>query len=147
MLMYLVRHGEAVSAAENAERPLSAAGRAEVERLAQESHGRGVAVAAIYHSGILRAAETAAILGAQLKPPAGVGELGGLRPDDDPAIAKAEIESSPEPLMLVGHLPHIGRLAGLLIAGDAERTVAEFAPATMICVEQDRRGWHILWKL
>lgn len=145
MQFYLVRHGEAVSAVENPQRPLSAAGRANVERLARWALERGVRIAVIYHSGILRAAETAAILAAQLSPPAGVKEHGGLLPEDDPAIAKAEIGSAQEPIMLVGHLPHMNRLAGLLFAGDPDRAVAEFPTATMLGCEWDQGRCKILW--
>jgi phosphohistidine phosphatase len=146
MQFYLVRHGDAVSAVEDPRRPLSAAGRADIERLARWALEREVRVAVIYHSGILRAAETAAILAARLGPPAGVKEHSGLLPEDDPAIAKAELESTEEPIMLVGHLPHMNRLAGLLFAGDPNRAAAEFATATMLGGEWNRGNWKILWK-
>jgi phosphohistidine phosphatase len=147
MFFYLARHGDALSAVENPSRPLSRAGRTGVERLAQEARKRAVKIAVIYHSGILRAAETAAILAESLNPPFGVKKLSGLLPEDDPALAKAELESSRDSIMLVGHLPYMNRLAGLLIAGDPNRVVAEFAPATMLCCEIDGGHWKIVWKL
>ncbi|HSK31729.1 MAG TPA: histidine phosphatase family protein, partial [Candidatus Limnocylindria bacterium] len=91
MFFYLARHGDALSSVENPSRPLSRVGRTGVERLAQEARKRAVKIAVIYHSGILRAAETAAILAECLNPPFGVKKLSGLLPEDDPALAKAEL--------------------------------------------------------
>ncbi|HEY5992064.1 MAG TPA: histidine phosphatase family protein, partial [Candidatus Udaeobacter sp.] len=84
MIAYLVRHGDAVPAAENSERPLSPAGLEAVEQIARVARERQVRVSAIYHSGILRAKETAEILAKHLMPPSGVKAIAGLLPEDDP---------------------------------------------------------------
>ncbi len=63
------------------------------------------------------------------------------------AIAKAELETSPASVMMVGHLPHMNRLAGLLIYGDAERDAVEFAPATVVCVSHRGSRWQLIWAL
>jgi phosphohistidine phosphatase len=70
-----------------------------------------------------------------------------LLPEDDPAIAKAELQTAEQPLMLVGHLPHLGRLAALLTSGAPESEVVEFAPATVVCCRQDGSKWQIAWTL
>lgn len=147
MFFYLVRHGEAMSSADNPARPLSPAGRTGVERVAQLARERDVKISAIYHSGILRAEETAAILAEHLMPPLGVGRGAGLLPEDDPIIAKAELEEAQDSIMLVGHLPHMDRLAALLVAGDPNRRVVEFSPATMVCCVKEGGRWRIAWNL
>jgi phosphohistidine phosphatase len=147
MQFYLVRHGEAVSQAVNGQRPLTPGGRRDVERIGQAAAERGIQPAQIFHSGLLRAQQTAEILGERLGWIDGVRELVGLRPDDDPVIAKAELESSTVSLMLVGHLPHIRRLASFLVAGDADRELVEFAPATVLGLSYEDYRWKILWKL
>jgi phosphohistidine phosphatase len=147
MQFYLVRHGEAVSQAINGQRPLTPVGRREVERLAEAAAAREVEPSKIFHSGLLRAQQTAELLRNNLRGLEEIRELGGLRPDDDPSLAKAELETSTVPLMLVGHLPHLTRLASLLVTGDHERAVVEFAPATMVCLSYEDRLWKILWKL
>jgi phosphohistidine phosphatase len=147
MEFYLVRHGEAVSQAVNGQRPLTPGGRRDVERIGQAAAEREIQPAQIFHSGLLRAQQTAEILGERLGPIDGVRELVGLRPDDDPVIAKAELESSTVSLMLVGHLPHIRRLASFLVAGDADRELVEFAPATVLGLSYEDYRWKILWKL
>src|SRR5918995_6950725 len=147
MEFYLVRHGEAVSQAVNGQRPLTPGGRRDVERIGQAAAERGIQPSQIFHSGLLRAQQTADILGERLGPIEGVRELVGLRPDDDPVIAKAELESSTVSLMLVGHLPHIRRLASFLVAGDADRELVEFAPATVLGLSYEDYLWKILWKI
>ena len=146
MQFYLVRHGEAVSQAINGQRPLTPGGRHDVEVLGRAAAARGVRPSKIFHSGLLRAQQTAELLSISLGGLEEIRELGGLRPDDDPFLASAELESSTVPLMLVGHLPHLSRLASCLVAGDPERVVVEFAPATMVCLSHDDR-WKIVWKL
>ena len=147
MEFYLVRHGEAVSQAVNGERPLTPDGRRDVERLGRAAAQRGIQPSQIFHSGLLRAQQTAEILSENLGPVEGVRELAGLRPDDDPVIAKAELESSTVSLMLVGHLPHISRLASFLVAGNAEQALVQFAPATVLGLSYENHRWKILWKL
>ena len=147
MEFYLVRHGEAASQAVNGDRPLTASGRRDVERIGRAAAERGIKPGQIFHSGLLRAHQTAQILSESLGPAAGVRELIGLRPDDDPAVAKSELESSAISLMLVGHLPHISRLTSLLVTGDADRNLVEFAPATVISLSCEDYRWRILWKL
>lgn len=144
---YLVRHGEAVSAAENPQRPLSRAGRETVEQVGQLARERHVQVSAIYHSGILRAKETAEILAKHLPPLSGVKAISGLLPEDDPIAGKAEMEAATEPIMLVGHLPYMRRLAALLVYGDRDAAGIDFQPAAMVCCAKSGTQWKIDWYL
>ncbi|MGH7887444.1 MAG: SixA phosphatase family protein [Candidatus Binatia bacterium] len=143
----MVRHGEAVSAQMDPQRPLSAHGRAEVAELGQLALSRSVRVAELRHSGILRAQQTAEILAGYLKPPGGVHPSAGMLPEDDPEIVKAEIEVAEQPILLVGHLPFMGRLAALLVKGQAARSIGEFPPATMLCCAKTAVGWQIDWQI
>ncbi|HSF58302.1 MAG TPA: phosphohistidine phosphatase SixA [Candidatus Binatia bacterium] len=147
MNIYLVRHGEAVSEKQDPQRPLSPSGRQEVERVARMAAAKNVQVSVIFHSGILRARQTAEILAQSLRCTSGVQPLSGLRPQDDPAIAKAEIEVAESPIILVGHLPHLNRLVALLIGADVDSPVMEFPPATMVCCSNDTSNWKISWTL
>jgi phosphohistidine phosphatase len=144
---YLVRHGDALSAQVDPQRLLSERGRAEVAELARLALSRDVQVAEIRHSGILRAQETAEILAGYLKPPGGVHPSAGLLPEDDPEIAKAELDAAGQPIMLVGHLPYVGRLAALLVKGDAAQSIGEFSPATMLCCTKIGARWRIEWQI
>ena len=97
--------------------PLTPAGRAEVEATARALAARGVEVAEIRHSGLVRARETAEILGGVLTPARGIRATTGLAPEDAPDVAAGALERVAAPLMLVGHLPHLARLAAALVGG------------------------------
>jgi phosphohistidine phosphatase len=147
MDLYLARHGEAVIDLIDPNRPLTRAGRESVDRVARLAAGKSVQVSVIYHSGILRAGQTAEILASHLAPGGGVRVMSGLRPDDDPALAAAELAVGANPVMLVGHLPHLKRLAALLSRGDADADVIDFMPATMVCYSREGSLWKLNWML
>ncbi len=142
--LYLVRHGEARAGADDAARSLTEAGRAAVERLGRAAAERGLAVAAIRHSGLLRARQTAEILAARLAPPAGVRAAAGLAPDDDPEVARAECEDLTAPVLLVGHLPHLVRLEARLTG---RLTELALAPAGLLALERAGAGWTLAWRI
>ncbi|HSC41988.1 MAG TPA: phosphohistidine phosphatase SixA [Candidatus Binatia bacterium] len=143
---YLIRHGDAVAEMDNPKRPLSTKGRRDVQRTAHLALARNIQISAIYHSGILRAFETAQILAEILAPPLGLDLHVGLLPEDDPAIVKAELDLMDHPIALVGHLPYLNRLAALLTSGDPNRAVVEFLPAMMIGFERQDYQWKITWR-
>ena len=142
-----MRHGDAVPAGVDPRRPLSRRGRDEVAELARLAVVRGVRVAQICHSGILRAQETAEILAFSLDPPQGVRPITGLLPDDDPEMGKTELELADQPMMWVGHLPYMGRLAMMLLRVGEFPAVIEFGPATMVCFSRVDTGWQINWRI
>jgi phosphohistidine phosphatase len=144
---YLVRHGEAVAQGADSQRSLTPVGRQNVLRVAQAAAEKSILLSEIGHSGKLRAKETAEILAEYLSPQNGVREISGLAPEDDPMLAKAEFEAAQSPLMLVGHLPHLRRLVGLLVTGDPDRNVVDFNPATLICCNRENSLWKISWVL
>ena len=143
---YLVRHGDAVGQTVDPKRPLSVKGRGDVQRTAQLALRGKIRISAIYHSGILRAFETARILADVLALPRGLHLHAGLLPEDDPAIVKAELDLMEEPVAVVGHLPHLNRLAALLTSGDEKRPVVDFLPAMMIAFERQNHQWKIAWR-
>lgn len=145
MNVFLLRHGDAVSANENPARPLSPGGRQEIERTARIALERNVVISVIYHSGILRAFESAEIMGRLLAPTLSLEEHAGLLPEDDPAIVKAELEGAEHSILLVGHLPYLNRLAALLVNGDPDRAVVEFLPAMMACLAKVNDRWKVVW--
>ena len=142
-----MRHGEAFPKTQDARRPLTPTGRAHVEQLGRMAAAKGVCPSAIFHSGILRAKQTAEILAAEIAPDIQVQTITGLLPEDDPAIAAAELETAREPVMLVGHLPHMNRLAALLINRNLNREVVDFSPASMVCCSRGVSQWTLAWML
>jgi len=145
MPIYLVRHGEAMPGHDDAARPLSDRGRAEIERVARLAADLGLRPARIRHSGVLRARETADILAAHLAPAGGVEPGEGLAPDDEPERAAVDCELAREPLMLVGHLPHLGRLASHLLVGDPRRNLVRFGTGTLVALVKGNGGFLVDW--
>lgn len=147
MQVYLVQHGDAKPETEDPARPLSDRGREEVKRVARHAAALGLQVAEIRHSGKLRARQTAEIFAATLAPSHGIQEMAGLAPGDAPGKAGGEIESTREPLMLVGHLPHLRRLASQLLVGEPEREIIQFRNGAIICLVKSEGGWLLQWIL
>ncbi len=147
MECYLTRHGEAKSEREDPARPLSDRGREEVTQVARQVGALRLQVAEIRHSGKFRARQTAEILAEYLSPARGINEMDGLAPMDDPDKAKAEIESAQEPVMLVGHLPHLSRLASALILGDSEQEFLQLETGAIACLARVDGGFRLQWLL
>src|SRR5690348_12938316 len=82
MMLYLMQHAQAVAEEVDALRPLSEEGRTAAARVAAHVALRSLPVDHIYHSGKLRARQTAEILGATLHVEDRVEQLEGLNPKD-----------------------------------------------------------------
>jgi phosphohistidine phosphatase len=141
--VYLVRHGQAVPGVVDPARPLTESGRQSVEEMAGWAVAAGIHVEQILHSGKLRAEQTAEILAGHLKPSQATAATDGLRPNDDVAYAEDLILTRRGPLMLVGHLPNLGRLASHLVLGDADRPLVELATAAVVTLVRREDGWRI----
>jgi len=147
MEVYLVQHGEAKPETIDPARSLTDHGREEVERVARRAAALHLHIAEILHSDKLRARQTAEILAEQLSPSAGLREMEGLAPMDDPEKARIQIEAAQGPLMLVGHLPHLSRLASSLLVGDPTKEIIRFRNGAIICLVKAERGWLLQWIL
>jgi phosphohistidine phosphatase len=96
MELYLVRHGEAMSEAEDPERPLTARGRQEAQRVSAVAARLGLRLAEIRHSGKRRAAETAEIFAGALGVRERVVAVAGLAPNDDVRPIAAALDTAPQ---------------------------------------------------
>lgn len=126
MFLYLVQHAEAQSKEEDPARDLTKKGRADIESVAHHLKRLNVQVRQIFHSGKTRAQSTAKVLARHLQPSAGVSEAPGLAPLDGPEIWADRLAPMDEDVLLVGHLPHLGKLAAMLMSGDKEKKVINF---------------------
>ncbi len=142
-MRYLVQHGEALPKDVDPDRPLSEQGRRDVERLGAWMAGAGLKVPWILHSGKIRARQTAEILAQALGIPDKISARGGLNPRDPPGPMAAELPSLADGSLIVGHLPHLGRLAGVLLTGRDDPGWLAFAPGTLVCLESDQDQWSL----
>ncbi len=148
MKVYFVQHGIPKPESEDPRKPLSEVGRAEVEKVAQALKKAGIKVSKIFHSGKLRAKETAEILENYLDPVEGVAEIEGLNPLDQPDIWANKLYDLKEPIMLVGHLPHLQKLCSLLVINNSEKPLVKFRQGGVVALERDEKGdWIIEWML
>jgi phosphohistidine phosphatase len=148
MTLYLVRHGEAERGTDDAARSLTHDGRAEVETVARVVAATGVTVGRILQSGRRRASQTAEIWAAALTPSPPIVEAPGLDPMADPRDVRSLLETaSGESWMIVGHLPHLGRLTSLLATGGSEEEIVRLPTGGVVALEQEDGVWRIRWLL
>jgi len=147
MVLYLVRHGEAMDKDEDPARPLTAQGRRDVERVAGLAKSTGIEVHQIRHSGKRRAEETAEILGEFLRPAGGVVAVSGMAPNDDVHAMAELLKRESQPLMYVGHLPFLEQLVSLLLTGRTDRSIVRFQKGGIVCLERDAAtgAWAVQW--
>jgi phosphohistidine phosphatase len=142
MRLYLVQHGQAKSESEDPERRLTSQGLEAVTRVARHSVELfSVRVARVVHSGKTRARQTAEIWSRLCG--VDVEQAGDLAPNDDPAIWAERLNVEQDDLMLVGHLPHLARLTGLLLVGTAEHSVVGFQQGGLVGLDQTETGWAV----
>lgn len=145
LTLILVQHGLARPPADGAEPELTSVGRHEVKRMAAWAVYAGIKVDRIRHSVKLRAAQTAELLAHALGPPEGAEQVAGLKPMDDVEPVAESLGRETGSAMLVGHMPHLARLAGLLLAGDPESRPVIFRNAGLVCLERDGESWGLRW--
>ena len=146
MKIYLVRHGEAVSSQFDPQNPLSEQGRADIRKVASFIKHLEISVEHIWHSGKLRAAQTAEILAESVLVEKDCSARNDLGSNDDVTIVADEIEAYDTDLMLVGHLPYLSNLALLLVAGKRFANVVAFHAGTIACLNRCNPGqWQIDW--
>lgn len=146
-MLYLARHGDAVSDTEDPSRPLSPRGRQEIASVARLAGRLGLEVDRVVHSGKLRARQTAEILAAALQPRPLIEEITGLDPTADPQEAAGYILAVGKPLMLVGHLPHLGRLTSHLLVDDPTQEVVAWPTGAVVALVQVDGRWRVRWLL
>ena len=148
MHAYLVQHGKAKPAEEDPNRGLSDEGREEVTRIAEFLRGMRITISLVQHSGKLRAEETAHILASSIRCTAGPSHADGLNPSDDPADTANFLKVYTDDILIVGHLPHLERLASLLLSGSPDRRPVQFRNGGLVCLQKDPSGtWSLLWAI
>ena len=131
MELYLVQHAAARSEQEDPLRSLTNDGTLTVTRIANFAKSVGIRVDVIWHSGKLRAIQTAEALARTLNPAKGVRQVDGLNPMDSVNIISEKLTQQEDKLLLVGHLPHLSKLASYLLCGE-ERPLIQFQMAGIV---------------
>lgn len=145
MFVYLVQHAEAKPENEDPQRSLSDKGLKDIKKVADFLSKITIKVDEIFHSGKLRARQTAEILANTLK--VNFSEVQGLAPLDDPQIWAKKLENIDKSIMLVGHLPHLSYLASLLTCGDKEKNVISFKMGGVVCLKKEQKHYSVSWMI
>jgi phosphohistidine phosphatase len=155
MDVYLVQHGEALSEEQDPQRPLSAEGRVAVAKVAEYLASQAAQlinplIVEVRHSGKLRARQTAEIMAHAVCPQASLRSVQGMNPNDVPETTYDELVAGRDQsgaMMLVGHLPHLSRLAGLLLTGSADNNPIQFVNAGVVKIHAMETCWAVEWYL
>ncbi len=117
MRLYLVHHGVAVGPDEDARRPLSAVGLAGAARVAGLAAAKGAKPEVVWHSGKLRAKQTAQEFWRACNALAEFAVTRDLQPDDPPQWMRDRLRGETRDIAIAGHFPYLPRLLALLVTG------------------------------
>ena len=143
MLLYLVHHGDALGPDIDPRRPLSPHGLAHVDRLAAEAAARGAKPSVVWHSGKLRAKQTAEAFWRACNPLAELSATRDLQPDDNAQWMRDRLRAEARDVLIAGHFTHLPRLLTLLVGRD------DFPAHGMIALESRNDGetWEEKWRV
>jgi phosphohistidine phosphatase len=148
MTLVLVHHGDAVGPEVDPRRPLSDQGRRAVGHLAAEAARRGVKPVAVWHSGKLRARQTAEAYWRACNALATFTASRDLQPSDpiEPLVDRLKGES--RDLLIAGHFPHLPRLLARLV-GRSDTPSLDFPMNGIVVLETGDEGetWTERWRL
>jgi phosphohistidine phosphatase len=144
--LYILQHGEAEAKEVDPERPLTEQGVRDIRVLAMHMQNMGVQLGKIFHSGKLRAQQSASLVAEVLAPEILPLQAAGLNPNDDPAVIVGDIDQIGENILIASHMPFVSRLCSTLLTG---ATDAEFAsrPGTLFCLEKAQGKWRLAYML
>ncbi|MCE0724448.1 MULTISPECIES: phosphohistidine phosphatase SixA [Legionella] len=146
MKIYLVQHGEHLGKEMDPQQSLSKKGTTDIERLGHFLNEKKIEIARILHSSKHRAEQTAAILASSLSSSKKIEFHQGLEPLDPVSPIVDEINQQQHDIMLVGHMPFMGKLIGKLVLLNEDRSIVAFVPGTIACLERTDEGkWLINW--
>ena len=146
-MVCLVHHGHAIGPEVDSMRPLSERGRAAVAQLAEDARARGLKPDVVWHSGKLRARQTAEEFWKACNPLATFAHVRGLLPDDPPSWMRDQLAGDPRSIVVVGHMPHLPALLHLLVGDGADPPGFDFPVHGCVALEADGMRWKELWRI
>jgi phosphohistidine phosphatase len=145
-MLYLVRHADAIDAEHDALRPLSARGEQQVRALAEFLRGPEVFQPShVWHSSLVRARQTAELLVRHMRLAAPLNLMPDLEPEADPRAVARRIKATVHSVAVVGHEPHLGALASLLVTGKAEPVVFLMKKCAVLALDGAGEHWRVRW--
>lgn len=143
----LVHHATALGPKEDAMQPLSGLGRAWADDAALEAARLGAKPSTIWHSGKLRARQTAEAFWRTCNPLASMSAQRGLLPGDPPQWIAHRLLVEEGELLVAGHMPQLALLLRLLVSGDAHAPAPDFPAHGVISLERKDERYEELWRI
>jgi phosphohistidine phosphatase len=147
VLLYLVHHGDAVGPDVDPRRPLSVRGGGHVARLAEEAAARGARPAIVWHSGKLRARQTAEAFWRACNALAALSATRDLQPADPPEWIGDRLRGESRDILIAGHFPHLPRLLALMTRRADGPSVFPLHGVVAVRTDDDGQTWEELWRL
>ena len=147
MQLFLVHHGDAVGPEVDPRRPLSTAGQLAVTRAAADAAARGARPSVVWHSGKLRARQTAEAFWRACNALAEFSATRDLQPEDPPEWIRDRLRGESRDVLIAGHYPHLPRLLTLLTGrGNAPVTFPQHGVVALV-TDDDAKTWNELWRI
>jgi phosphohistidine phosphatase len=147
MHLYLIHHGVAVGAEEDARRPLSNVGLAGVARIAARAAALGAKPAVVWHSGKLRAKQTAQEFWRACNALAELAVSKGLQPDDPPQWVRDRLRAETRDIAIAGHFPHLPRLLALLTTGGEAGVDFPLNGVVALVTDDEGETYREIWRI
>lgn len=142
--LYFVQHGLAVDKAVDPESPLSKTGIDRTEAIARLLDRSDISVSQVFHSGKLRALQTAEIFASVLNINS-ISAIDHLSPNDDVTSILKNLNINNA--LYVGHLPHLEKLVAYLVTNEINKTIINFQNSGIVCLKNGAHTYHIEWYL
>ena len=145
--LYLAHHGDAVGPGVDIRRPLSDVGRVDTERVAAAAAAHGAKPMVIWHSGKLRARQTAEIFLRLCNPLADFSATRDLQPEDSPGWMADRLRFEARDILIAGHYPHLPRL--LMLLSQPDGAVGAFPQHGVVALSTVDEGqtWTEDWRV
>ncbi len=148
MRIYLAQHGTALPKNIDPDRPLSELGDQDARRIGGFLLDARIHVDEVIHSGKTRAKQTATILAESLTPGRQVRSETGLGPNDPVEPFAERFGELKDEMLIVGHLPFLGRLVSFLLVGATDQVTVAFTPGSVVCLERNAdTTWSLVWMI
>jgi phosphohistidine phosphatase len=147
MRVYLVHHGVAVGPEEDPRRPLSPVGLANAARVAAKAAALGAKPDVVWHSGKLRAKQTAQEFWRACNALAEFSVSKDLQPDDPPQWIRDRLRAESRDVAIAGHFPHLPRLLALLTSGGEAGADFPINGVVALVTNDEGESWREIWRV
>jgi len=147
--IYLIQHAKAKPREVDPEQPLTGEGAESFRKVAEHVARLNIDLGKIYHSGKLRAAQTAEILAERTGKTGDLQARPGMEPTDDVKPTAEWLHEQQAKgvaaVTIVGHLPFLDKLTSLLTSGNEDAGVVSFHNGGVVKLKSKslRRGFSV----